>query len=175
MAYYHLIFAKTKPMTLLYFHGLDSQLSTEKRSILEKFATVLAPDIDYRTRPNAIAEILAEYRDVTIDAVIGSSMGGFVGYHVSQALNMPALLFNPAFPYRSVPMVSPEVIPEATPYCQIYVGDLDTVVNAHDNLTYIEHHLDRPNLELIWKLNLGHQIPVDVFESAVEEFMQKYK
>ena len=34
-------------MTILYLHGLESKLNPEKKSILERFGIVIAPDMDY--------------------------------------------------------------------------------------------------------------------------------
>ncbi len=36
-------------MTILYLHGLESKLSDVKRVVLEKFGTIIAPDMDYKS------------------------------------------------------------------------------------------------------------------------------
>jgi predicted esterase YcpF (UPF0227 family) len=38
-------------MTVLYLHGLDSNLSTEKANQLQQFGTIIAPDLNYRANP----------------------------------------------------------------------------------------------------------------------------
>ncbi len=162
-------------MTILYLHGLDSKLSPEKQRVLEKYAKVIAPEIDYRTRPDVISELLGDYKNSDVVCVIGSSMGGFVAYHVSQAINVPALLFNPAFPYRSVQINVPGEILRSAAYLRIVIGGVDDVIIAEDNLTYIEQHVESHNLELIFKPDLGHQIPVDVFEPAIADFMKSFQ
>src|SRR5690554_4666971 len=89
-------------MNILYLHGLDSSLNDEKRAILEKYGKVYAPLIDYREDANRVVFLIDEFKDKDIDVVIGSSMGGFAGYYIADALQRPALLFNPALAYRSV-------------------------------------------------------------------------
>lgn len=95
-------------MNILYIHGLNSSLSPEKRSIVEKYGSVEAPSIDYESHPDRIQWLHDQYKDHKIDVIIGSSMGGFAGYHLSRWFKVPALLFNPALVERSVLQYVPE-------------------------------------------------------------------
>ena len=63
-------------MTILYLHGLESKLNPEKRAILERFATVIAPDMDYHNDPNIFDLLLKSNEKNQFDIVMGSSMGG---------------------------------------------------------------------------------------------------
>lgn len=56
-----MLFNKPKTMNILYIHGLDSNLSIEKRQILEKFGNVIAPEFDYRANPNMIKTLFDNY------------------------------------------------------------------------------------------------------------------
>ena len=82
-------------MNILYLHGLMSKLSPEKRKVLEKYGSVFAPDIDYKSKHIQPIEILKQFPDTEFNVVIGSSMGGLNGYIISENIGRPALLFNP--------------------------------------------------------------------------------
>lgn len=160
-------------MNILYLHGLDSKLSPQKKTILEKYGKVYAPDLDYYTNAEAIETVLEKYRQVGIDAVIGSSMGGFAGYHVSNALSRPALLFNPALRERSLL----QNIPPQKSYNnfkQIVIGQKDDVISPSDTLFYLSEDFNPvTDLHLHLVPGLDHNIPVEFFEEEVEAFFEK--
>lgn len=160
-------------MNILYLHGLDSKLSPEKKAILEKYGKVFAPDLNYYTNQDAIETVLEMYAEVDINTVIGSSMGGFAAYHVSNALFRPALLFNPALLKRSVPQNIP---PEESHnnLKQIVLGQRDEVVSPIDTLNYLTANFNPvTDLHLHLVPRLGHNIPVEFFEEEVESFFGK--
>lgn len=79
-------------MNILHLHGLNGSLSDEKRTILETYACVYSPSIDYEADDNSIEHFKLEFQDKDINVVMGSSMGGFVGYHLSIENTLPTLL-----------------------------------------------------------------------------------
>ena len=160
-------------MNILYLHGLDSKLSAEKRAVLEVYGKVFAPDLNYYEDAHAIDTVLEMYPEVEINTVIGSSMGGFAGYHVSKAVGRPALLFNPALVKRSVPQNIPE-IRNYSNLQQFVLGQRDDVVSPVDTLAYLSQELNSVTdfyLRLVPRL--GHNIPVELFEEEVREFFSK--
>jgi predicted esterase YcpF (UPF0227 family) len=161
-------------MTILYLHGLDSNLSDEKKQVLEAFGTIIAPDLDYRANPNMIATLFDEHANQNINLIIGSSMGGFAGFYLSKLLQTPALLFNPALPYRtSVLQNIPMIKDDHKHLLQIVIGNQDDIIRAVDNLDFIMKLLPLKNdfrLHLISEL--GHGIPLDIFESEVNLFFK---
>lgn len=161
-------------MNILYLHGLDSKLSPKKRQILEKYGKVFAPDLDYYQDPNAIESILKMYQDVELNTVIGSSMGGFAAYHVSNALFRPALLFNPALEKRSVPQTIPAEENNYNNLKQIIIGQRDDVVAPADTLSFLSKNFN-PVTDIHLRLVpwLGHRIPVELFEKEVELFFER--
>lgn len=161
-------------MTILYLHGLDSNLSNEKKQILQQFGPVIAPDLDYRVNPNMIETLFNEYANQNIDLVIGSSMGGFAGFYLSKLLQNPALLFNPALPYRtSVLQNIPIIKDEHRHLLQIVIGNQDDIIQAVDNLDFIMKLLPSKNDFRLHLINeLGHGIPADIFESEVNLFFK---
>jgi len=158
-------------MNILYLHGLDSSLNNEKRTVLEKFGTVYAPTIDYRKNPNTIKQLLTAYKnhDPEINVVIGSSMGGFAGYYISEALNRPALLFNPALVSRSVTQEVPDAIISSLNLKHIILGAKDDIVDPNKTLQFLSK-TTLAEYRIHTLLNLGHRIPVAVFKEAVEDF-----
>src|SRR5690606_38765516 len=161
-------------MNILYLHGLDSKLSPEKREILEKYGKVFAPDLDYYQNTNAIRTILEMYSNVDINTVIGSSMGGFAAYHVSNAIFRPALLFNPALRTRSVPQEIPKDNYNYNNLKHFVIGQNDDVVSPADTLSFLSENFN-PVTEIHLRLvpRLGHRIPVELFEEEVESFFGK--
>ena len=161
-------------MNILYLHGLESKLSPAKRKILEKYGKVLAPDLDYHNNSNAIETILELYSNIDINTVMGSSMGGFVAYHVSNALFRPALLFNPALKKRPVLQNIPPAYNNYNNLKQIIIGQSDDVVLPADTLSFLTENFN-PVTDIHLRLvpRVGHRISVELFEEEVESFFEK--
>ncbi len=158
-------------MRILYLHGLESKLSQEKRTILERFGEVRAPDLDYYNNPDAIESIVEKYGKAGIDMVIGSSMGGFAAYYVSTVLKKPALLFNPALRKRSVDQSIPSLAINFYTLKHFVIGADDNVVHPGDTLNFIsETYNEFTDFHLHIRPQLAHSIPVPVFEDEVKNF-----
>lgn len=161
-------------MNILYLHGLDSKLSAPKREILEKFGQVFAPDLNYYKDPNSIATILGLYPHKNLNAVVGSSMGGFAGYYVSNILKKPALLFNPALKRRSVSQNIPLNFEGYSNYNQIVIGQQDDVVIPGETFQFLTENFNPvTDIQLHLVPKLTHNIPVEFFEQEVATFFSK--
>lgn len=161
-------------MNILYLQGLDSSLSIEKRQILEPFGNIIAPDLDYRANPNMIETLYNEYENKNIDAIIGSSMGGFAGFYLSKLMQIPALLFNPALPYRTSVLQNIPIIEEKNNHLlQIVIGNQDDVILAKDNLAFITNLFPvKYDFRLHLINELSHGIPFDVFAKEIDLFFK---
>jgi len=158
-------------MKILYIHGLNGSLSAEKRAILKQYGNVISPSIDYHSIPNAIEWLYSTYKNKTIDVIIGSSMGGFTGFHLCKLMQKPALLFNPALATRSVEQQTPITPSNNGNNISIVLGAKDSVVNPEDTLNYIGSHLStEQSIDLKILPHLEHRIPVDVFDEMVDSF-----
>lgn len=159
---------------ILYLHGLDSFLNDEKRIILEKHGKVLAPNINYRENSNIYSLFLEKIQKENIDVIIGSSMGGLVGYYLSHNANKASLLFNPALPYQSVlQIVDKKNTNPSSALKYIVLGKKDTIVKYSDNLDFLNkniHQDDNVEIKIINKLE--HRIPSDIFENEVFNFFK---
>ncbi|OMP32269.1 YqiA/YcfP family alpha/beta fold hydrolase [Mangrovimonas sp. DI 80] len=158
-------------MNILYLHGLNGSLSPEKRTILENYGTVYSPSIDYELDPNSILSIVEKFQEIDINVVIGSSMGGFAGYYISNALQRPALLFNPAIAHRSVQQLVPELEQQKSNFKQMVLGSADEVVDPRETLRFLANTVDlQPEYQIHLRNDLAHRIPVEVFEEEVKAF-----
>ncbi|MGY5850055.1 YqiA/YcfP family alpha/beta fold hydrolase [Salegentibacter sp. F14] len=161
-------------MKILYLHGLESKLNEAKRVRLQKYGKVFAPNIDYYNIPNSIEWVLGKYADIQFGAVIGSSMGGFAGYYISQKLNVPALLFNPALKNRSTFQEVPENIEISPRLKQLVIGQQDPVVKPSDTLNFLGEHLNRgADLYLHLRPEMEHRVSLDCFEEELKSFFKK--
>lgn len=161
-------------MNILFLHGLESHLSSDKKQILEKYGNVIAPVMEYHSNPNTIEALYKEYLNQKINVIIGSSMGGFTGFYLSKLLNTPALLFNPALPYRSsVVQNIPAGRHEHHRLIQIVIGGQDDVILAKDNLEYLMKLMPiKHDLRIHLVTEMAHRIPIAVFESEVDLFFK---
>lgn len=162
-------------MNILFLHGLESKLSDEKRAILETYGTVIAPDLEYKSNPNVIQNLYDEFKNQDINTIIGSSMGGFAGFHLANSLGICALLYNPALPYRnSIEQLIPNNLQvRESPLMRIILGGQDEIIKAKDNLAFLSQN-SKPNTDytIVIKNDLAHQIPVDVFKEETEAFFE---
>jgi predicted esterase YcpF (UPF0227 family) len=163
-------------MNILFLHGLESKLSDEKRDILQNYGTVIAPDIDYKSNPNAIQNLYDEYHNQDINVIIGSSMGGFAAYHLANSLGLCALLYNPALPYRSdIEQIIPSNLPNNNSiYMRFVLGGQDDIIKAKDNLNFLAQNSNpSTDYEISIKRELAHQIPVEIFEQETKAFFEQ--
>lgn len=159
-------------MNILYIHGLNGSLIPEKREILERYANVEAPSIDYENNPDSVIWLYNQYKDVKIDVVMGSSMGGFAGYYLSKLLQLPALVFNPALAERSVVQNVPDTPETNYDHIHIVIGSKDPVVNPKATLHFLgDLLLQEQSYKISIRHDLEHRIPLDVFEVEVVKFM----
>lgn len=161
-------------MNILYLHGLESKLNEAKRVRLQKYGKVFAPNIDYHNIPNAIEWVLEKYADTKFGAVIGSSMGGFAGYYISNSLDLPALLFNPALNSRSTFQQVPELNPAASAFKQLVIGQRDSIVRPADTLSFLGEYLDgKTELFLHLRSEMEHRVPLDCLEQELKTFFKR--
>ncbi|WP_417876550.1 YqiA/YcfP family alpha/beta fold hydrolase [Winogradskyella sediminis] len=160
-------------MNILYIHGLNGSLSPEKRALLEPYGEIFSPAIDYESNPNAIATLITTYKTRAIDIVMGSSMGGFTGYYVSNMFQCPALLFNPALAERSVPQNLVDIPHPTSVYKQIVLGTKDAIVNPKHTLNFLSETLVfHPHYNLRIHNHLAHRIPLTVFKDEITVFFK---
>ena len=86
----------------LYIHGLDSSPLKEKLDILKASGmNVFALHIDYRNQKNSYDLLENFAKKNEINFIVGSSLGGYIGFWLAEQLGIPCLLLNPALAYRA--------------------------------------------------------------------------
>ncbi len=153
----------------LYIHGLDGFLSDEKRTILSKHTHVVVPRMDYRANPQAYYDLLTIANEEKVDIIIGTSMGGCMGYHLSLHLRLPSLLFNPALPFRSVGIDLPAMDKARDTYLRVIIGGQDDIIDPIQNVAWLATH-EKGDMDIKWRNTLGHRIPTGVFEEEMDAF-----
>lgn len=162
-------------MNILFLHGLESKLGDEKRTILENYGTIIAPDLDYKSNPNVIQNLYDEFKNQDINAIIASSMGGFTGYHLANSMGICTLLYNPALPYRNdVKQIIPSSLPtNQSLLMRIILGGQDDIIKAKDNLAFLAQNCNlKTDYTIVIKNDLAHQIPIAIFEEETKAFFK---
>lgn len=159
-------------MEILFLHGLSSYLHSDRREILEQFGQIHAPVLDYLKTPTLFNDLLVQYQSV--DAIIGSSAGGLVGYYMARKLQKPCLLFNPALPFSNMLPFSTEVVAGNSCYVQVFLGMKDEVVPYQKSLEILTHHQELcPNMAIHLEVSVGHSYPIEVFSAQCDFFFKR--
>lgn len=156
-------------MRTLYIHGLDSEPVPEKMKIMKKAGLKpYALHLDYRKEPNAYLSLRNHAIEKRAKFIIGSSLGGFLGFYLAEDLGLPCLLFNPAVSHQSIESNRPQLKNLNCPARYVVLGAQDQVLDPVENLSFIRKK-DREGLEqkimvCSW---LEHSIDFDTFEEMV--------
>jgi len=153
----------------VYIHGLDSEPRPEKLEIMAQAGLeVSALHIDYRTEKSAYSILKQLVTEKKAELIIGSSLGGMLGFWLSEELGLPCLLFNPAMEFHSIEMNIPKITTQKCPLRIVVLGENDDVVDPLANKKFFtsrEHTgLDQKVLMCSW---LGHSIDFQTFEEMV--------
>ena len=160
-------------MNILYLHGLNGSLSEEKRKILLTYGNVESPSIKYEFDDNSIENLRRHFLDKDVDVVIGSSMGGFVGYYLSISFQRLALLFNPALVSRSVFQKVPVYNNPNRSFKRLVLGAQDTVVDPRGTLEFLAKRVkDNTDYHIALRQDLAHRIPLEIFKDEVRAFFK---
>lgn len=165
-------------MKALYIHGLHSNPNPDKLKILEEAKLkVIAPFIDYDTEQGAVyGRVKAIAKEEQVDLIIGSSMGGFIGYWLAKDLKVPALLYNPALYFKSVQEFIPELEPNSNPPLFFCLGEKDKTVNPIEVKAYIKNlNPSSENIKIINASWLEHGIDLTTFRSMTAWFLAETK
>ena len=154
----------------MFLHGLESKQGGIKVGYLEQFFEVYAPVCDYQNKPNIFFELLTQAEEFKPDFIIGSSMGGYMAHLISQHLNIPCILFNPALHSRSLePIVE---IGDYSPPVHLGLGLSDDVIDPSQTIKNIlqEHE----NIKSIYVEDHSHQTPQPFFEKVIVNVLDQY-
>jgi len=158
-------------MKTLYIHGLDSFPIPEKKKILIKAGLeVVALHINYRQKLG-IYEILKDaIIQKNVGFIIGSSLGGFLGYWLAEDMGLPCLLFNPAMSKKRTVFYSkiPVIKKPKCPARYVVLGAQDKLLDPDKTLTLLKKiRRDDLHQQIVTCEWLGHQIDLFTFDEMV--------
>lgn len=161
--------------SVLYIHGLDSGPMAEKTSIIADMGcNVIAPKIHYRESKNTYQRLLQLSKEFHVDYLIGSSLGGYTAFWLSQELNIPTLLFNPALAFQSI---DPGLVlkkPTISNFQQtIFLGMKDETVNPESTINWLKKNQILDKVSIIEHPTNGHQIPLTIFKENIQKVLEK--
>ena len=169
--YEYICFSNSKNMTIIYLHGFNGNVDPKIYSVLEKHGdNVIYEKINYAGTRN-LADLYSRYLKEGI-LVIGNSLGAYIGFQVSNYGNVPALLFNPSFNFKSGGELR---YMENSHQCfqkKIILSINDEILDQKKNVKYLKE-LGYDNQ--ISMVSMGHLIPIDFFESCFDQFYKEYK
>jgi len=88
-------------MRTLYIHGLDSYPSQERLNILKEYnIDPIALHLNYREKLGIYETLKDTIIRKNVKFIVGSSLGGYLGFLLSADMGIPCLLFNPAMNYK---------------------------------------------------------------------------
>ena len=164
-------------MRIFYLHGWGGHYDENKAKILAKFGDeVYYPTINYQSNRGLISMYANEvYSSSVPTLIVGTSMGGYIGFHIANIVRCPALLINPAFYFRSGGELHPSPNCMANDFLEkeIVFSSKDEEIDTKRSIKYLKD-LGYDNQIKIAE-GLSHQIPLDVFENLFTEFREKFK
>ena len=157
-------------MKTLYIHGLDSYPVPEKTQIMKDAGlTVVALHINYREKLGVYETLKDTAIRKKVKFIIGSSLGGYLGYWIAEDLGLPCLLYNPAMTYDDVFYSKiPSIDDPKCPARYVVLGARDKTLKPKDTIKFLKANeredLNQQILTCEW---LGHQIDFKTFEEMV--------
>lgn len=164
---------------LLILHGYESSHNPPRVEILRDLGfKVFAEKIDYDSRSSAIFnKYLNLIREEKIDLIVGSSMGGYLGFYLAKATGVPAIVFNPALIETSSGAPKPIVNVNGSqkPKIIVVTGLEDDVVNSENLIEWLKENTGS-NVK-IEKERIGHRIPDKLYIDYIlgEGLLEEYK
>ena len=153
-------------MNILYIHGLDSSPNPERIALLEQSGhQVSALHLDYRTEPATYQRLRETAVKDSTDFIVGSSLGGRLGYWLCEDLGIPGLLFNPAVAMEIPGLEIPVLSSLRCPQRYIVLGARDERVNPVDSLHWLRTKKRDDCAEFVCTCDwLPHEIDLPTFQ-----------
>ena len=160
-------------MKILYFGGAGASRSEDKIKILEKYGDeVVHVGMDYIREKNLIRngiDVIRSFKEPV--AIVGSSIGAYIAFYVSNSRRTPALLFNPSFNFKNGGQLRAlENFDEYTKKI-IVISQNDEVLNTKETTKYLNSlgYVDQIKSE-----DITHKIPVEIFEKYFDMFHENH-
>lgn len=147
-------------INILYIHGYNSSSTSPSVKIAQlenEFKTVyrIAPDYDLGYE-SALKEVLDFVKQIksegsSVDALVGTSMGGYLAADVSQKLVVPYVSINPCI-YPSISLEKygldddvldsyPAFLVDSVARGLVLLGMQDNVIDPHETMNFLDNRL----------------------------------
>tara|TARA_R110000803_G_scaffold74621_1_gene138676 strand:- start:248 stop:739 length:492 start_codon:yes stop_codon:yes gene_type:complete len=152
---------------VLYLHGLESDQGGPKVDYLSNKCCVHAPKIDY-TRKDIFQFLTQTVEHLNPDLIIGSSMGGYSAFMLSNLYNIPIIAFNPALHSRSTdPKFPQNIVVEnmVLKNAKVILGSKDEFIDPKITKKIIKDMTSNSTQSIKTEIvgGMGHRIPLDIF------------
>lgn len=165
-------------MHILYLHGYQARPPADKLARLQMLGhRTTAPHLHYDNGPqfDGLLSLVAYHnaRGPGIDFIIGSSMGGYMAYYLSDLLQLPCWLINPALRPDLHELQPVPQAPKPHKVKYILLGLQDDVVPP---LATIQHFAQRPDAfrTLTLRADLGHRIDATTFAHEAQAVLRQH-
>ena len=156
---------------VLYIHGLGSSPVSEKLDLIRKHAPVVALHLDYENDTESYRKLVAYAKEEQVTALIGSSLGGLISYHISENMGLPCLLFNPALYREIAPVYGMNIEQRTCPRRLVVQGAIDDIVDPVKVRSILsKNSSDSCKEEIIINNQMGHRIDLQHFKHYVDWF-----
>ena len=146
-------------MTTLYLHGLNSTNQNERTEWLQQFGNVVNPLLSYQNIPVTYQKIEKLIQKFRPNVIVGSSMGGYLGFHLGNYYHIPTLLLNPALIMSILVRPDNRLLASDTKHT-ISLGKYDTVIRPEITKQLLQEWQQRYQ---IFEYDIEHQTPFEVF------------
>lgn len=160
---------KFKKPCILILHGYESSHNPPRLKKLQQY-DIINPKLNF-SDPNLFNEICKIIATTNPDLIVGSSMGGYLGYYVAKKTNVPALLFNPAMIETNTGAIKPIIIDyKSNVPITIISGVYDAVVDTDKLERWFKQNY---NNYVFVKEQFEHQIPDNIYIKYVNDTIKK--
>lgn len=158
---------------VLYLHGLDSNPAPLKTGMIARHGfRVIAPQMHYREERNLYDRVCKLIEWFQPDWIIGSSLGGYMGFWLSRQFNLPAILINPALSFRED---DPGLVRNFTfsdVPAHIVIGLKDDVVLPETTISWLEkNQVHFKNTFIYPQQEMGHRTREEELESIIMQII----
>lgn len=158
-------------MKIAYICGFGSKLNENKINILNKFGEVIYFDPNYLKSKDIMYTISKELDNVMEKddvLIVGSSLGAYMAFHVSNLLKIPALLFNPTFHFKNGGVLTSNASQKRSDKMIILSKQDEILDNKMNSKFLMSMGCECEEIES------GHHISLEDFENCFKKFYAKF-